>query len=71
MLDTAAVSYQVVLTKIDKIKHKELQALMEATAHTLSKHAAAFPELIATSSEKGTGIPEVRAAIATILADRS
>lgn len=71
MLDTAAVSYQVVLTKIDKIKHKELQALMEATAQRLSKHAAAFPEPIATSSEKGTGIPEVRAAIATILADRS
>jgi GTP-binding protein len=71
MLDTAAVSYQVVLTKIDKIKHKELEALTEATSKTLAKHAAAFPVLIATSSEKGTGIADLRAAIATILADRS
>ena len=71
MLDTAAVSYQVVLTKIDKIKHKELEALTETTSKTLAKHAAAFPVLIATSSEKGTGIADLRAAIATILADRS
>ncbi len=71
MLDTAAVSYQVVLTKIDKIKTKELEALKETMSKALAKHAAAFPELIATSSEKGTGISDLRAAIAQILIDRS
>jgi GTP-binding protein len=71
ILDIAAVSYQVVLTKADKIKPHELQALTEATAKALNKHAAAFPDVIATSSEKGTGIPELRAAMATILAERS
>ena len=71
MLDTAAVSYQVVLTKADKIKAHELDALIESTAKSLKSHAAAFPEVIATSSEKGTGIAELRAAIATILAERS
>jgi GTP-binding protein len=71
MLDTAAVSYQVVLTKVDKIKAHALDALIESTARSLKPHAAAFPQVIATSSEKGTGIGELRGAIATILADRS
>jgi GTP-binding protein len=71
MLDTAAVSYQVVLTKVDKIKARTLDALIESTAKSLKPHAAAFPQVIATSSEKGTGIGELRGAIATILADRS
>ena len=71
ILDTAAVSYQVVLTKADKIKAHELGALIEATAKALKTHAAAFPHVIATSSEKGTGIAELRGAIAKILAERS
>jgi GTP-binding protein len=71
MLDTAAVSYQVVLTKVDKIKAYALDALIEGTAKSIKSHAAAFPEVIATSSEKGIGIAELRAAIAKILAERS
>jgi len=71
ILDTAAVSYQVVLTKADKIKAHELGALVEATAKALKTHAAAFPHVIATSSEKGTGIAELRGTIAKILAERS
>ena len=71
LLDTAAVSYQVVLTKADKIKAHELEALMQATAKALNTHAAAFPDVIATSAAKGTGIAELRAAIAEILADRT
>ena len=70
MLDTAAVSYQVVLTKADKINAHALQALTEATAKALKAHAAAFPHVIATSSEKGTGIAELRGVIAEILAER-
>jgi GTP-binding protein len=71
MLDAAAVSYQVVLTKADKINATELEALTEATSKALAKHAAAFPVLIATSAEKGSGIAELRAAIAKILIERS
>jgi GTP-binding protein len=70
MLDTAAVSYQIVLTKADKINAHALQALTEATAKALKAHAAAFPHVIATSSEKGTGIAELRGVIAEILAER-
>jgi GTP-binding protein len=71
MLDSAAVSYQVVLTKADKINTDALEAQREATTKALKTHAAAFPELLATSAAKGTGIPELRAAIAGILAERS
>jgi GTP-binding protein len=71
MLDTAAVSYQVVLTKADKINAHELQALSQTMAKELTAHAAAFPEVLATSAEKGTGIGELRATIAEILAERS
>lgn len=71
MLDESAVSYQVVLTKADKIKPFELPATEAAVTKGLGKHPAAFPQVIATSSETGAGIPELRAAIATILAERS
>jgi GTP-binding protein len=71
MLDEAAVSYQVVLTKADKIKPFELPEAEAAVTKGLGKHPAAFPQVIATSSETGAGIPELRAAIATILAERS
>ncbi|HYE43877.1 MAG TPA: ribosome biogenesis GTP-binding protein YihA/YsxC [Caulobacteraceae bacterium] len=63
-LDTSAVSYQVVLTKTDKIKPAEVAKVVEATLKGISKRPAAFPRVIATSSEKGTGIPELRAEIA-------
>ncbi|WP_300974069.1 ribosome biogenesis GTP-binding protein YihA/YsxC [Sphingomonas sp. LHG3406-1] len=63
MLDSAAVGYRLVLTKADKIKASELAAVRAATEAEARKHPAAFPELIATSSEKGMGIAEVRAAV--------
>jgi GTP-binding protein len=63
-LDTSAVSYQVVLTKTDKIKPAEVEKVVEATLKGISKRPAAFPRVIATSSEKGTGISELRAEIA-------
>ncbi len=63
MLDEAAVSYRLVLTKIDKIKASDLAAVMEATAVEARTHVAAHPEIIATSSETGYGIAELRAAV--------
>lgn len=63
LLDKAAVSYQLILTKTDKIKEPAVPKLMAETLEKIKKHPAAFPELIATSSEKGGGIDEVRAAI--------
>ncbi len=65
-LDEAAVNYQIVLTKIDKIKPKELEMVKAKVAAEAAKHVAAHPEIFATSSEKGTGIPELRAALADI-----
>ena len=67
MLDTAAVSYQIVLTKSDKIKNAALEKLQEETLRKISKRAAAFPELLLTSSEKGIGIAELRARIADLI----
>ncbi len=64
-LDEAAVSYQVVLTKADKIKPAELAATLERTAVALKKRPAAFPRVAATSSAKGAGLPELRAEIMT------
>ena len=63
MLDKAAVSYRLILTKSDKIKASELAAVHESTAAEARKHGAAHPDIIATSSEKGSGIPELRAAV--------
>ena len=63
MLDKAAVSYRLVLTKSDKIKASELAAVRQRTEVEARKHPAAHPEIIATSSEKGGGIPELRAAV--------
>jgi GTP-binding protein len=67
LLDGAAVSYQVVLTKADKISRTDLQAVSERTLKALAKHPAAFPSLIATSSEKGEGIDELRGTVARLL----
>jgi GTP-binding protein len=63
MLDKAAVSYRLILTKSDKIKASELAAVRQRTEEEARKHPAAHPEIIATSSEKGGGIPELRAAV--------
>jgi GTP-binding protein len=62
-LDTAAVSYQIVLTKADKIKASEAAATVERTLKSIAKRPAAFPRVLATSAEKGTGLPELRAEI--------
>jgi GTP-binding protein len=67
MLDEAAVSYQVVLTKGDKINEPSLEAVRRDTEKALADHPAAFPLVLVTSSEKGEGIPELRATIAAIL----
>nr|WP_137676782.1 ribosome biogenesis GTP-binding protein YihA/YsxC [Parerythrobacter lutipelagi] len=63
MLDETAVSYRVVLTKADKIKASALDAVAAQVADEARKHTAAYPELHITSSEKGMGIPELRAAV--------
>ena len=63
LLDKAAVSYQVVLTKTDKIKDAGVPRLIEETLQKISKHPAAYPEVLATSSEKGRGLDDLRAAI--------
>lgn len=62
-LDLAAVSYQVVLTKADKIKAHERETIREATLKAISKRPAAFPAVAVTSAEKGIGLPELRAEI--------
>ena len=63
MLDAAAVSYRVVLTKADKIKASELAEVIEQTEAEARKRPAAHPDVLVTSSEKGMGIPELRAAV--------
>ena len=63
MLDDAAVSYHIVLTKGDKVKPSALGALYETTAAETAKHPAAHPAIFTTSSETGSGIAELRTAI--------
>lgn len=63
MLDEAAVSYHLVLTKADKVKPSALGALYEATMVEAAKHPAAHPAIFTTSSETGSGIAELRTAI--------
>ena len=63
MLDEAAVGYRLVLTKADKIKASELEAVLAATQVEARKHSAAYPVVHVTSSEKGMGIAELRAAV--------
>ena len=67
LLNVAAVSYQIVLTKTDKIKAAKLKAILRACAQTVQNHGAAFPQILATSSEKNNGIDELRAAIAIVM----
>jgi GTP-binding protein len=63
LLDKAAVSYQVVLTKTDKIKEAGLPRLLTETAEKIRKRPAAYPSLVATSSEKNEGLDDLRRAI--------
>ena len=65
--DRTAVSYQVVLTKSDKISPTALTTITEQTQTALSKRVAAHPEILATSSEKAVGIDDVRGAIAGLV----
>jgi GTP-binding protein len=63
LLDQSAVTYQVVLTKIDKIKPPAVEKAVAAAEAQIKRHAAAFPEVLATSSEKKTGLDMLRAAV--------
>ncbi|MEM7669649.1 MAG: ribosome biogenesis GTP-binding protein YihA/YsxC, partial [Pseudomonadota bacterium] len=67
LLDQAAVGFQVVLTKIDKPKSTALVQTISAIEADLSRHPTAFPEILTTSSEKGTGIAALRAVIDQLL----
>lgn len=67
LLDKAAVSYQIVLTKTDKIKPPAVKRLVAETLEKIKRRPAAFPEVVATSSETGSGMPELREAIAVAL----
>ncbi|MGE6780915.1 ribosome biogenesis GTP-binding protein YihA/YsxC [Ensifer adhaerens] len=67
LLDKAAVSYQLVLTKTDKIKAAGVPRLVAETLEKIKKHPAAYPEVLSTSSEKGEGLEDLRAAIVTAI----
>lgn len=67
MLDEAAVSYQAVLTKIDKLKPPARVKAVEAAAEVLRKRPASYPEVLSTSSEKGWGIDELAQAADNVL----
>lgn len=63
LLDKAAVTFQVVMTKTDKVRKTQLDQSIEATRAVLAKHPAAYPEIVLTSSDKGDGIATIRAII--------
>lgn len=67
MLDEAAVSYQIVLTKLDKLKKAEQEAIVPLIQSQLAKHPAAYPEVIGTSSVKKNGLDDLRVAIFGLL----
>ena len=64
LLDSAAVTFQVILTKADKVKEVDRAKVLTQVRGALTKHPAAYPELLVTSSEKGWGIAHLRALIA-------
>lgn len=67
LLDSAAVTFQCVMTKADKVKEAERDAILVQVRGALSKHPAAYPEIIVTSSEKGWGLETLRATIGTLI----
>jgi GTP-binding protein len=71
LLDGSAVSYQVVLTKADEVKGAELDRRIADTAARIARRPAAFPDIQPTSSRTGAGVPELRAGIARLLAERA
>ncbi|UWQ91604.1 ribosome biogenesis GTP-binding protein YihA/YsxC [Aliisedimentitalea scapharcae] len=66
LLDSSAVTFQCVMTKADKVKAKDRDRILSQVRQALSKHPAAYPEIILTSSEKGDGIPTLRSIIANL-----
>jgi GTP-binding protein len=70
-LGKAAVSFQLVLTKADEVKASELAERISAIEQAMAKRAAAFPQVLATSSRSGAGIAELRASIARLLHERA
>ncbi|WP_126978100.1 ribosome biogenesis GTP-binding protein YihA/YsxC [Frigidibacter oleivorans] len=66
LLDRSAVTFQVVMTKADKVSEKERARVLDQVRGALSKHPAAYPEMVLTSSEKGMGIENLRAIVATL-----
>jgi len=66
LLDRAAVTFQVVMTKADKVNRETREANIAQVMATLQKHPAAYPEIVVTSSEKGEGVETLRAIIATL-----
>ena len=67
LLDSAAVSFQIVLTKADKLTEKALEHVIAATQKEIATHPAAMPEVLSTSSEKKRGLAELRTAVAAAL----
>jgi GTP-binding protein len=70
LMDKSAVSYQIVLTKADQLKPAEQETCVAQVTAQIAKRVAAFPEVLITSSEKGDGIPQLRAAILSLLRER-
>jgi GTP-binding protein len=70
-LDRAAVSYQLVLTKADAVKEEALARTIATTAEAIRRRGAAYPDIVATSARTGRGMPELRAAIARLAAERA
>ena len=66
LLDSAAVTFQCVLTKSDKVKERDLDKVLDQVRAALTKHPAAYPEIVLTSSEKGSGIATLRSIIASL-----
>lgn len=69
LLDSAAVTFQCVMTKADKVKAAQRQKVIDQVRAALSKHPAAYPEIVLTSSEKGAGIATLRAIINSLRAE--
>ncbi len=71
LLDKAAVSYAVVLTKADQVKPTEFAVRLAETEQKIRKRPAAYPQVFPTSSHTGAGLPALRAAVARLLAERA
>ena len=70
LLDKSAMSYQIILTKLDQLKPREVETRIAATVAALARRPAAYPLVLGTSSETGAGVEEMRAAIAQLMAEK-